>query len=101
MLDQLFNDAEQGLLSVTSAVQDFVYYHPAYFIIGMMFLYHTINWLFLSSVKKLFSKENCTNIVITGGAQGLGKDLAEQFVRRSQIGSVNLIIIDIRQDLQA
>ena len=37
--------------------------------------------------------------MITGGAQGLGKLLAEQFIRRNQVGSVNLIIVDIREDL--
>ena len=39
--------------------------------------------------------------MITGGAQGLGKLLAEQFIRRSQLGSVNLIVVDIRGDLEA
>jgi len=39
--------------------------------------------------------------IITGGAQGLGKLLAEQFIRRSLKGSINIIIVDIRDDLQA
>jgi len=38
--------------------------------------------------------------MITGGAMGLGKLLAEQFVRRHQPGSVNLILVDIRGDLE-
>ena len=52
------------------------------------------------SVKE-FTIENCTNIVITGGVQGLGKALALEFVMRHEIGAVNLIIIDIRDDLAA
>lgn len=48
---------------------------------------------------KKFTIENCTNIVITGGVQGLGKALALEFAVRNEIGSVNLIIIDIREDL--
>ena len=39
--------------------------------------------------------------MITGAVQGLGKLLAEQFVRRNRPGSINLIVIDIREDLAA
>jgi len=92
---------EQTVLQASSQVQDLVYYHPAYFIVGMMFIYHTLRWLCWTSVKKKFTPEQCTNIVITGGAQGLGKLLAEQFIRRSLKGSINIIIVDIRDDLQA
>jgi NAD(P)-dependent dehydrogenase (short-subunit alcohol dehydrogenase family) len=47
------------------------------------------------SPKKKFSKENCTNILITGGVQGLGKRLAHEFVVNNVCGSVNLIVVDI------
>ena len=49
--------------------------------------------------KKRFTKEKPTNILITGGAQGLGKLLAEKFASSNEAGSVNLIICDIREDL--
>ena len=48
---------------------------------------------------KHFSKASPTNVLITGGAQGLGKLLAEKFASSSEIGSVNLIVCDIRDDL--
>lgn len=78
-----------------------VYYHPAWFALTATFLYHFVRWLFWSSSKKRFTPELCTNIVITGAVQGLGKLLAEQFVRRNRPGSINLIVIDIREDLAA
>lgn len=53
----------------------------------------------LTSSKKTFTKSKSTNIVITGGVQGLGKDLARKFAVKHEIGSVNLIIIDIAEHL--
>ena len=49
--------------------------------------------------KKHFSKEEPTNILITGAAQGLGKLLAQKFAELSEVGAINLIVCDIRQDL--
>ena len=91
--------AEQYAYEAMSQVEDMWHYHPAWFVISLCFLYHSFRWCFSSVSKKRFTKENCTNIMITGGAQGLGKLLAEQFIRRNQVGSVNLIIVDIREDL--
>ena len=75
--------------------------NPAYLILGIMFMYHSVLWLFLRSVKKRFSPENCTTIMITGGAMGLGKLLAEQFVRRNPLNSVSIVVVDIRADLES
>lgn len=50
---------------------------PAYLILGIMFLYHALLWVFWRTAKKRFTPECCTNIMITGGAMGLGKLLAE------------------------
>ena len=49
--------------------------------------------------KKHFTKEKPTNVLITGGVQGLGKLLAQKFAASSPAGSVNLIVCDIREDL--
>jgi all-trans-retinol dehydrogenase (NAD+) len=49
--------------------------------------------------KKHFTKEEPTNIFITGAAQGLGKLLAMKFGEMSIVGAVNLIVCDIREDL--
>ena len=49
--------------------------------------------------KKHFTKEEPTNILITGAAQGLGKLLAMKFAEMSIVGAVNLIVCDIREDL--
>ena len=51
-------------------------------------------------VKKL-GKADPTNIMITGGVQGLGKALAIEFARRHEIGAVNFIILDIAENLAA
>ena len=89
------------VLESTDFVGDFIYNHPACFILFMMMFYHCISWLCSTADKKRFSLERPTNIMITGGAQGLGKLLVEQFIRRSQLGSVNMIVVDIRGDLEA
>ena len=54
---------------------------------------------FMTSPVKNFTKEKCTNILITGGVQGLGKLLAQEFAVKHEIGSINLIIIDIAEHL--
>ena len=82
-------------------VSDLIYYHPAVFGLRMMMLYHCMSLVCSSTDKKRFSVERPTNVMITGGAQGLGKLLAEQFIQRSQLGSVNMIVVDIRGDLEA
>ena len=104
MLSQLANYItrfESVLLDVTDQVSDIVYHRPAVSILGMMMLYHCMSWVCSATYKKRFTPERPTNIMITGGAQGLGKLLAEQFIKRSQIGSINLIVVDIRGDLEA
>lgn len=88
------------MLDILGQLEDFLYSHPAWFSIILMFLYSSFRWLLWSTPKKHFTKERCTNIMITGGAMGLGKLLAEQFVRRHERGSVNLILVDIRDDLE-
>jgi UDP-N-acetylglucosamine:LPS N-acetylglucosamine transferase len=50
--------------------------------------------------KKKFDKKKPTTVLITGGAQGLGKLLAQQFASSCPTGSVKLIIWDIRDDLE-
>jgi hypothetical protein len=62
---------------VCAAIGDLWHYHPACLILALMFVYHAIRWLFLNTAKKRFTPERCTNIMITGGAMGLGKLLAE------------------------
>ena len=83
------------------AAADLWHYSPACLFLALMFVYHAIRWVFMSTPRKRFTPEKCTNIMITGGAMGLGKLLAEQFVRRNPLNSVNLIIVDIRADLEA
>lgn len=85
----------------TDLASDFIYYNPACFILTLMVLYQCMSWFCSNVDKKRFSVERPTNIMITGGAQGLGKLLVEQFIRRSQLGSVNMIVVDIRGDLEA
>ena len=103
----MFSNVETAMASIErltlqglAQVSELIYYHPAWSMICLMFLYSTLQWLFMGSIKKRFTPDRPTNIVITGAAQGLGKQLAEQFVRRHQPGSVNLIIVDIREDLK-
>ena len=85
----------------TDLASDFIYYNPGVFIITLMVLYQCMSWFCSNVDKKRFSVEQPTNILVTGGAQGLGKLLVEQFIRRSQLGSVNMIVVDIRGDLEA
>jgi len=92
---------ETVCIDLYDLVSDFMYQRPACFVLGMMLMYHFMGWVCSRNFKKRFTSENPTNILITGGAQGLGKLLAEQFIRRSEIGSVNLIVVDIRADLKA
>ena len=100
-LETTFDVLKSNVVQTAQMVNDVVYYHPAWSILGMMLLYHTFRWCFWNSIKKRFTPEKCTNVMITGGAQGLGKLLAEQFIRRHLPGSVNLIVVDIRGDLEA
>ena len=101
VLETTFAVLKTNVMYTANQVNDLVYYHPAWSILGMMFLYHTFRWIFWDSIKKRFTPEKCTNVLITGGAQGLGKLLTEQFIRRHLPGSVNLIVVDIRGDLEA
>ena len=49
--------------------------------------------------RKQFKKEEPTNILITGGVQGLGKLLAMQFAKRHPNGEVNIIVLDVAANL--
>ena len=89
------------VLEAADRASDFIYESPACFILGMAILYQCMVWVCSRADKKHFAVEQPTNVMITGGAQGLGKLLVEQFVRRSQLGSVNMIVVDIRGDLEA
>ena len=66
----------------------------------MLTLYVLLSHLCSTPAKKL-SKADPTNIMITGGVQGLGKALAIEFARRHEIGAVNFIILDIAENLAA
>ena len=66
-----------------------------------MFICNRLWIWYVRKPRKTFTVADCTNIVITGGAMGLGKQLAEQFIRRNPLNSINLIIIDIRSDLES
>ena len=82
-LQAILLQTERFAYAAASQIEEVIYYYPAWSIISLMLLYHTIRWLFWSTSKKRFTPERCTNIMITGGAQGLGKLLAEQFLRRN------------------
>ena len=99
--NQLLRLLMRPLVELYIAAAELWHYNPAYLFLAVMFVYHAIRWVFMSMPKKQFTAEKCTNIMITGGAMGLGKLLAEQFVRRNPLNSVNLIIVDIRADLEA
>lgn len=101
MLDYTLSLLLRPVAEVCAIAASLWHANPAYLILGVMFLYHSVQWCFLRTSKKRFTPECCTNIMITGGAMGLGKLLAEQFVRRNPLNSVNLIIVDIRADLEA
>lgn len=65
-----------------------------YTIIGIL-LFYTVTTIFKR--KKKLSKG--TKILITGGVQGIGKQLAVNFAD-NHMDDVTLIIIDIRDDLK-
>ena len=69
-------------------------------LLGCVLLWWTSSWVLGCLPKKEFTVERRTNIMITGGAMGLGKLLAETFVRKHETGSVNLIVVDVRGDLK-
>ena len=79
-------------------LQCFLQYPAVLALITTVVLYNMLSY-FLTLPKKRFSKKKCTNIVITGGVQGLGKELAKTFAVKHEVGSVNLIIIDIAEHL--
>jgi hypothetical protein len=49
---------------------------------------------------KKFSTQKPTNILVTGGVQGLGKLLVGEFLSKTKSGSVNLIVVDIADNLE-
>ena len=75
--------------------------HPFLSLLFLFVCYQTLRWACPPRSRKNFTTENCTNILVTGGAQGLGKLLTEQFLTKQKQGSVNLIVVDIRGDLEA
>ena len=77
---------------------EYCFHYPVLTLITAITFYSIISSL-LSFPKKHFTAKECTNIVITGGVQGLGKDLAKKFATKHEIGSVNLIILDIAEHL--
>lgn len=85
-LADALNSARCGICSMTA-------------VMGLLILILVIKSYINRMPKKKFTKEKPTNILITGGVQGLGKLLAEKFASSSETGSVNLIVCDIRDDL--
>lgn len=77
LFDPIAFRIEEIMHSLPVQFQDFMYNHPAFFVVGVMFIYNSIRWFFWSGSKKRFSPDHCTNVLITGAAQGLGKLLAE------------------------
>lgn len=51
--------------------------------------------------RKNLTPDKPTTVLITGGVQGLGKLLAQQFGENCAPGSVKLLVCDIREDLKA
>lgn len=60
-----------------------------------------IYYLWKTAPKKTFISSKPTNILITGGVQGIGKLLATKFATMHPNGEVNLIVIDIAENLAA
>jgi hypothetical protein len=56
-------------------------------------------YIWSERTRKVFRIAKPTNILITGGVQGLGKLLAIEFARNNPNGEVNLIVIDIASHL--
>ena len=57
-------------------------------------------WYFWCSLpRKVFDKKSKTVIMITGGAQGLGSLMTAKFMKESEHGSVEIVVVDIREDL--
>ena len=80
---------------------DFIQQQRLTFIfLTLLTLYVLLSHLCSVPAKKL-NKAEPTNIMITGGVQGLGKGLAIEFAKRHEIGAVNFIILDIAENLAA
>ena len=48
---------------------------------------------------KRFSPTKPETVLLTGGVQGLGKLLTQEFMKKIARGSLNIVIVDIRDDL--
>ena len=79
----------------------FVRDHPYLIMFICMILLDQLYQMWVRWPRTVFRAEKVTNIVITGGAQGLGCLLACQFLKESPQRSINIIVVDIRQDLAA
>ena len=60
-----------------------------------------VYYLWKTAPKKNFELNKPTNILITGGVQGIGKLLAAKFATMHPNGEVNLIVIYIADNLEA
>ena len=69
------------------------------FILCLLVLFYIYEQLVTRRPKKQLTPEAVTNVLITGGVQGLGKKLAEIFVKETTVGSINLIVIDVNEAL--
>lgn len=67
--------------------------------VSLFLVFVFLNRAWSRMARKTFTKAQPTNILITGGAQGLGKLVAQKFASSFEPGSVNLIVCDIREDL--
>ena len=76
----------------------YIWNYPVITLITLIILTNFLRYLMRRPVKQ-FTKKKCTNILITGGVQGLGKNLAAEFAKRHKAGTINLIIIDIAVNL--